>query len=96
MLRRLIFLPLVALIAAVAGIGLLLGGRAVSTTETEAIDRMAERYLSEAGAGAKRSDCAARPAVSDDLWLVVACGGYEYFVDPYGRLAHSNRPEHAS
>jgi len=96
MSRRLIVLPLMALIAAVAGIGLLLGGRAVTTTETEAIDRMAERYLGEAGEGAKRSDCAARPAVSEDLWLVVACGDYEYFVDPYGRLAHSNRPEPAS
>lgn len=94
--RRLIFLPLVALIAAVAGIGLLLGGRTVSTSETEAINRMAERYISEAGKDASRSDCAARPAVSDDLWLVVACGAYEYFVDPYGRLAHSNRPEPAS
>ena len=96
MSRRLIFLPLMALIAVVAGIGLLLGGRAVSTTETEAIDRMAERYLDEAGAGAQRSDCAARPAVSEDLWLVVTCGRYEYFVDSYGRLAHSNAPEPAS
>lgn len=96
MSRRLIFVPLVALIAAVAGIGLLLGARAVSTTETEAIDRMAELYLDEAGEGARRTDCAARPATSDDLWLVVACGDYEYFVDPYGRLAHSNRPDPAS
>ncbi len=92
MSRRLIFLPLLALLAAVAGIGLLLGARAVTTTETEAIDRMAARYLDEAGTGAQRSDCAARPAVSDDLWLVVTCGDFEYFVDSYGRLAHSNRP----
>jgi hypothetical protein len=96
MSRRLIFLPLVAMIAAVAGIGLLLGARAVTTTETEAINRMAEIYISEAGEGAQRTDCAARPAASEDLWLVVACGDYEYFVDPYGRLAHSNRPKPAS
>lgn len=89
-------LPLLALIAVVAGIGLLLGGRAVSTTETQAIERMAAVYLGEAGEGARRSDCAARPAVSDDLWLVVTCGRYEYFVDPYGRLAHSNAPGSAS
>lgn len=96
MSRRLIFLPLLALLAAVAGIGLLLGARAVTTTETEAIDRMAERYIIEAGTGAQRTDCAARPAASEDLWLVVTCGEYEYFVDSYGRLAHSNRPEPAS
>jgi len=96
MSRRLMVLPLLALIAVVAGIGLLLGGRAVSTTETEAIERMAALYLDEAGQGAERSDCAARPAVSDDLWLVVTCGRYEYFVDPYGRVAHRNAPEPAS
>lgn len=89
-------LPLVALIAVVAGIGLLLGGRAVTTTETQAIERMAALYLDEAGRGAQRSDCAARPAASADLWLVVTCGGYEYFVDAYGRLAHRNRPGPAS
>ncbi len=94
--RRLIFLPLVALIAGVAVFGLILGGRAVSTTETDVIERMAARYLDEAGEGADRSDCAARPAASEDLWLVVACGSYEYFVDPYGRLAHRNGPEPAS
>ena len=32
--RRLIFVPALALIAVVAGIGLMLGGRAVTTTET--------------------------------------------------------------
>ncbi|MEI4231885.1 hypothetical protein [Roseovarius sp. D22-M7] len=96
MSRRLMVLPLVALIAVVAGIGLLLGGRAVTTTETQAIERMAALYLDEAGTGAARSDCAARPAMSDELWLVVTCGRYEYFVDPYGRLAHRNRPGPAS
>lgn len=88
--RRLLFLPVLALIAAVAGIGLLLGGRAVLTTETEVIERVAARYLADAGQGALRSDCDARPATSADLWLVVVCGRYEYFVDAYGRVAHVN------
>ena len=88
--RRLLFLPVLALIAAVAGIGLLLGGRAVLTTETEVIERVASRYLADAGQGALRSDCTARPATSADLWLVVGCGHYEYFVDAYGRVAHVN------
>jgi len=34
--------------------------------------------------------------VSGDLWLVVTCGDYEYFVDAYGRLAHRNAPGAAS
>ncbi|WP_294608183.1 hypothetical protein [Roseovarius sp.] len=99
--RWMLFVPLMALVAAVAGIGLMLGGRSVGTTETEVIDRFATRYLAEAGVGAARSDCAARPAQSEGLWLVVACdmrGGarYEYFVDGYGRLAHANRLERQS
>jgi len=96
MSRRLIYLPLLGLVAAAAGLGLLLGGRAATTTETDVIERVAERYLAEAGAGAARSDCAARPAVNDALWLVVACGDYEYFVDGYGRLVHRNTPGAAS
>ncbi|KJS42158.1 MAG: hypothetical protein VR71_15975 [Roseovarius sp. BRH_c41] len=96
MSRRLLFLPLIALIAAAAGFGLMLGGRAATTTETEVIERVVAVYLSDAGVGAARSDCAARPAASADLWLVVACGPYEYFVDAYGRLVHVNAPEAAS
>lgn len=91
--RRLIFLPVVALIAAVAGIGLLLGGRAVTGSETDVIERVAARYLAEAGPGAARADCSGRPAASPDLWLVVTCGGHEYFVDAYGRVTHVNAPE---
>lgn len=96
MQRRLIFLPVLALAAAAAGLALLLGGRMVTTTETRVIDRVAARYLGEAGAGAALSDCAARPAASDGLWLVVACvsgrgARFEYFVDGYGRLVHVNR-----
>lgn len=96
MSRWLLVLPVLALIAAVAGIGLMLGGRAVLTTETEVIEQVAARYLTEAGAGAVPADCAARPATSADLWLIVICGEFEYFVDGYGRLVHVNAPEAAS
>lgn len=92
--RRLIFLPVLALVAAVAVLGLLLGGRVATTTETEVIDRVADRYVSETGA--TRSDCAARPAASADLWLVVACAGHEYFVDSFGRVVDVARPGAAS
>lgn len=96
MSHRLIHLPLIAVVAMIAGIGLLLGGRAAMTTETDVIEQIAARYLQEAGSGASREDCAARPAVSDDLWLVVICGRYEYFVDAYGRLVHLNAPDVSS
>jgi hypothetical protein len=92
----LLFVPLAALVAVAAGIGLLLGGRAVLTTETDVIEAVADRYLAEAGAGAERTDCQARVAQSDGLWLVVICenaegAGYEYFIDRFGRVADRKR-----
>lgn len=96
--RRLILMPVLGLVAAVVAFALLLGGRTALTTPTEVIARMAARYQTEAGAGASASDCAARPAQSDGLWLVVSCepadgARFEYFLDGYGRLVHANRPE---
>jgi len=85
--RRLIYLPLLGLVAAAAALGLLLGGRVVATTETEVIDRVAARYVAETGAA--RTDCHATPAQSAGLWLVVTCAGadggrVEYFIDRFG------------
>lgn len=90
MTRRALFLPLVVLVLAGGGLALLLGARAATTTETQAIERVAARYLDEGGAA--RTDCHARPAQSDGLWLVVICEdaagrGAEYFVDRFGRVA---------
>jgi hypothetical protein len=83
-----LFLPLVALIAAVAGLGLSVGGKAALTTESEVIEALADRYIEEGGVA--RTDCHARPAVSEELWLVVTCAragvGVEYFVDRFGRV----------
>ncbi|WP_101068318.1 hypothetical protein [Roseovarius salinarum] len=96
--RWLVFAPLLALVGAAAVFGLTLGWKAATTTETQVIDRIAQRYLAEHGAGAAASDCVARPARSDGLWLVVSCrpargaGAYAYFVDRFGRLAHAARP----
>lgn len=89
---RLLFVPLVAVVAGGAALALLLGGRAATTTETEVIERVAARYLAEGGALAARSDCRAVPAQSERLWLVVICEqeagrGIEYFVDRFGRIA---------
>jgi len=98
MRRGLIYLPLAGLVAAVAGIGLLLGGRAATKTETEVIARVAGRYVAEAGPEAGREDCHARPAQSEGLWLVVICEtesgtGIEYFIDRFGRVADARRIE---
>ena len=90
-------LPLSLIVVALAGLGFLLGKRTVSTTETEVIERIADEYVDKMGGAAKRTDCAARLAQSDGLWLVVSCKssqgvGIDYFVDRYGRVAHM-RPE---
>lgn len=90
--RHLLFLPLVAAVLAVAALALLLGGRAALTTETEVIERVAALYEAEGGPGVARTDCAARPARSGGLWLLVTCEratgeGMQYFIDRFGRIA---------
>lgn len=91
--RGVMAFPLLAVVLGGVALALLLGARAVTTTETQVIERVAARYL--AGGGAARSDCHARPAQSDGLWLVVICeaggGGMEYFIDRFGRVADARR-----
>jgi hypothetical protein len=89
--RWLLALPLVALVLAGGAFALLLGGRAATTTETEVIERVADLYLAQGSAEAARTDCAARPAQSPELWLVVICArasgeGRQYFIDRFGRV----------
>ncbi|WP_397544344.1 hypothetical protein [Roseovarius salis] len=89
--RRLLVAPLLAVVLAGAGLAAVLGVRRVTTTETEAITRAAELYVAAAGPGADRTDCQARPARSEGLWLLVVCagrgGGMAYFIDDFGRVA---------
>ncbi|MCM2560846.1 hypothetical protein M8744_01690 [Lutimaribacter sp. EGI FJ00013] len=84
-----IWAPVAALVALAGVLGWLMGARSTAPNETAVIARMAALYAEEGG---QISDCAARPAASDGLWLVVrcACDGtvHEYFVDDFGRLAH--------
>jgi hypothetical protein len=96
--RWVFVLPLLAVVAAGTGLALLLGWRAATTTETDVIEKVASQYLADAGATAQRTDCSARPAVSEGLWLVVTCmpapgRGVDYFVDRYGRIV--DRSPHA-
>lgn len=96
--RWIFFAPMIGLIAAAAVIGLSLGRKAATSTETIVIERVAARYLMDAGGEARITDCTARPAVSEQLWLVVACtppGGteaFEYFVDRFGALEDRGVP----
>lgn len=71
-----------------------LGWIDANLTETEAIQAYANRYVTEAGPGAKRSDCWARPG--ETVWLVVRCGQpgayWEYRVNRFGGLQKLSKP----
>lgn len=89
--RWMFFAPLMALIAASAVVGLSLGRKAARSSETEVIAQIAARHARETGGQA--SDCAARPATSAELWLVVSCvskggAGRVYFIDHFGAVEH--------
>ncbi|MEM8775428.1 MAG: hypothetical protein AAGF53_10375 [Pseudomonadota bacterium] len=82
------FLPLAGVLVATGVIAFLLGTRAATRTETEAIEHAATLHVYQGG---KLTDCRAVPAQSEELWLVVICEpengpGREYFIDHYGNV----------
>ena len=91
--RWMFFIPVIALVAATAVIGLSLGRKATTVTETDVIVQIAGRYVAQIGGAARPTDCTARPAVSGGLWLVITCAapgqrGQEYFIDRFGSVRH--------
>jgi hypothetical protein len=94
-MARPFLLSLAGLVGLAGVLGLMLGLRAIGATETEVIERVAARYVAETGGVV--TDCAARPATSGGLWLVVICGSesgrVEYFVDRTGRIADRQENE---
>ncbi len=70
MAGRLVLASLALLCLAAAWLGLR-AGRVPS--ETEIIDRYAAQYLERAGAGARATDCVARPHSDRAVRLVVTC-----------------------
>ncbi|MDG3040789.1 hypothetical protein [Roseicyclus marinus] len=83
-MMRGIALPLSALVAVAAALGLLVGMRAVPPTETEIILEAAARYVAETGGAA--TECAGRPAPVAGVRLVVTCGAdWALAVDEWGR-----------
>lgn len=63
---------------------------AANMTETDVINHYAAIYVAEGPEGAKVSNCAARPGDTENVWLIVSCGGaahvVQYRVDRFGRL----------
>ena len=74
-----------------------LGVIAATITETDVINRYAQEYLRDAGAGASLTDCHARPGTAEPgSWIVVVCAGPDgrrsYHVNRFGGLEYRDRP----
>ncbi|MFX0541346.1 hypothetical protein ACEWPM_006380 [Roseovarius sp. S4756] len=97
--RWMFFAPLIALVATTAMIGLSLGRKAaLRSDETEVITRIVRQYVEEEGPGAAETDCTARLATAEALWLVVTCAplrraGRIYYIDRFGAIAHMDQAE---
>lgn len=73
-MRMLFWAPIIALGFAAAVFGWIEGRRWMSFSETDAINRIADLYVKQAGAEAKRTDCHARPGWHAEIWLDIRCG----------------------
>ena len=93
---RTVFLVTLALCAVGAAMGLRLGWRYATLTETEVIDAAVTDYMAhEASLGHEASgkDCAARPG-EGKLWVIVLCVSHsdpkavrtEYYISRWGRM----------
>ncbi|QJF50837.1 hypothetical protein [Roseobacter ponti] len=89
--RWLWFTPLALLIGATGIIGFRLGLTAATVTETDVIEAIAAEYMTAAGKGAARTDCAARPGSTRGVWIRVRCLSpegvwFDYAADRFGSL----------
>jgi hypothetical protein len=63
------------------------GWIAATITETDVINAMATRYVTQDGApGATAGDCIGLAGQIDGAWITVRCGDLAYHVDRFGRL----------
>lgn len=63
------------------------GWIAATITETDVINAIANRYVTEdGGADARAADCVGLPGMRPGAWITVRCGTIEYHVDRFGRL----------
>lgn len=81
-------MPVGVLVLCTALLGYRQGWLAANMTETAAIELMVGRYIDEAGAEARPSDCWAQPGAQS--WLVVRCERdglrWDYHVNRFGGL----------
>lgn len=88
--RFLWFVPLGLLVVLVGLWAFRQGWVAATISETDVIEAWTAYYISEE-AGARRSDCSARPGRTDDVWLLVTClhadgRRFDFPTDRLGRL----------
>jgi hypothetical protein len=97
--RWLWWAPLAALVLGFALLGLRWGWLAATITETDVINKYAQRYVEMAGAGAQLTDCTAVPGdASEGIWMIVRCAppqgrGYEFHVNRLGGFEYGESPE---
>ena len=89
-MARPILVSTLALVALAAGFGVWLGQGRSAPTETQAIEMVAQAYVSQTGG--QPTDCAASPGPGD-VWLRVRCGELVYDIDDRGMLIEPGGPE---
>jgi len=63
------------------------GWIAATITETDVINAMANRYVTQdGGADARAGDCVGLAGQVDGAWITVKCGGILYHVTRFGRV----------
>lgn len=63
------------------------GWIAVTLTETDVINAVAQRYITQdGGADARASDCVGVPGQIAGAWITVQCGALLYHVNQFGSV----------
>ncbi|MCL3882778.1 hypothetical protein [Marivita sp. GX14005] len=77
------FLPLALATVLGALLAFRYGWIAATLTESDVIDTMSRRYVTEDG-GARQSDCTGLPGQVRGAWITVRCGALSYHVNRFG------------
>lgn len=84
------FVPLCALVTALAALSFRMGWIVATISETDVIEAWAAHYVASE-AGGSQHDCTARPGHRPPVWILVSCvhhdgRRFDYPVDKMGRL----------
>ncbi len=67
------------------------GWIAATITETDVINAMATRYVTQdGGPGASSRDCVGLAGQIEGAWITVRCGDFAYHVNRFGRVMATN------